>query len=137
MEEKTQGYKELLVWQRSMELVPQVYRLSKKFPSEELYGLTSQLRRAMVSVPSNIAEGQGRHHQREFFHFLSIARGSLAEVDTLLNLANRLGYFGEDILMKMENQIIHIRRMLQKLMQSQRGLITPDSRLPTPGKMPK
>jgi four helix bundle protein len=118
MLEFTKGYKELLVWQRSMELVPQVYRMTKKFPVDELYGITSQIRRAMVSVPANIAEGQGRRHPKEFLNFLSIARGSLAEVDTLMITCLKLGYLDEASMNKIEPQIIHIRQLLQKLMQS-------------------
>jgi four helix bundle protein len=132
MEEKTQGYKYLLVWQIAMELVPQVYRLTRKFPSDELYGITSQLRRAMVSVPANIAEGQGRAHQKEFVHFLSIARGSLAEVDTLMITAFKLGFVDEPSLSKIDSQIVMIRKLLQKLMKSQTSKFTPDPRPPTP-----
>ena len=85
-------YKELIVWQKAMDLAEAVHRLSKSFPKEELYGLTSQLRRAAVSVPSNIAEGQARQSTAEFRNFLSIAQGSLAEVETQLLLALRFGY---------------------------------------------
>jgi four helix bundle protein len=142
MEEETQGYKLLLAWQRAVELVPQIYRLTKKFPSDELYGLTSQLRRAAVSVPANIAEGQGRRSPKEFSHFLSIARGSLAEVDTLLIVAFKLGYVDSVSARKFEPQIIRIRQLLQKLMQSlwrpneggrsvQGRSLTPDARRPT------
>ena len=75
-------YEELEVWQKAMELVALIYRLTKGFPREEVYGLTSQLRRAAVSVPSNIAEGQGRRSTKEFLNHLSMARGSLLEVET-------------------------------------------------------
>ncbi|MCL1875330.1 MAG: four helix bundle protein [Synergistaceae bacterium] len=88
-------YKDLIVWQKAMDLVCLIYEITKAFPKEELYGLTSQIRRAAVSVPSNIAEGQGRKSTAEFRHFLSIARGSLAEVETQLIIAVRLNYLGK------------------------------------------
>ena len=84
--------KNLIVWQKAMELVRIVYRLSKAFPAEERYALTDQLRRAAVSVPSNIAEGNGRAGNRDYAHFLSIARGSLFETMTQLEIAEGLGY---------------------------------------------
>ena len=88
----TQNYRDLIAWQKSMDLVESVYALTRAFPVDERYGLTSQLRRAVVSVPSNIAEGQGRRSRSEFVHFLSIAHGSLREVETQLLIAVRLGY---------------------------------------------
>ncbi len=85
-------YQELMVWQRAMDMVVAVYQLSSKFPKEEIYGLKSQVRRAAVSVPSNIAEGQGRGTANEFAHFLRIAQGSMQEVETQVLLAERLGF---------------------------------------------
>ncbi|MFM9107347.1 MAG: four helix bundle protein [Chloroflexota bacterium] len=87
-----QSFRDLRVWQSSMNLTVAIYLLSREFPREELYGLTSQLRRAVASVPANIAEGRHRAHVKEYLHFLSIARGSLAETETFLELALRLGY---------------------------------------------
>ncbi len=87
-------HQQLLVWQESMALVKLVYTLTNSFPREELYGLTSQMRRAAVSVPSNIAEGAARNGPKEFLHFLGLARGSLSELDTQLILARELGYLG-------------------------------------------
>src|SRR5271170_2026601 len=87
-----ESYKDLIAWRKAMELVTDIYRATRAFPRDELYGLTNQLRRAAVSVPSNIAEGQARFSQKEFHHFLSIARGSLAEIETQLFLAKELGY---------------------------------------------
>lgn len=84
-------YKDLLVWQRAMELVEEVYRITARFPREERLGLALQLRRAAVSVPSNIAEGQGRGVGKEFLHFLRISNGSRQEVETQLLIAQRLG----------------------------------------------
>src|SRR5580693_8779739 len=89
-----QSFRDLTVWQRSMQMTVAVYRLSQKFPREELYGLTSQMRRSAVSVPSNIAEGQGRSSTGEFKQFLGIARGSNFELQTQLAIARELG-FGE------------------------------------------
>src|SRR5260370_2563680 len=86
------GFRDLRVWKDGMDLVEQVYRLTQDFPKQELYGLTNQLRRASVSVPSNIAEGQTRTHLKEDLYFLSNARGSLAEVQTQLERAARLSY---------------------------------------------
>ena len=85
-------FENLIVWQRAMELVRAVYALAKKFPADERYALTDQLRRAVASIPSNIAEGRGRDSAKDFAHFLMIARGSLNEVATQLELAVRLGY---------------------------------------------
>ncbi len=87
-----QSYRQLIAWQKAMELVKQIYNLTKSFPKEEIYGLTSQIRRAAVSVPSNIAEGQGRDSTKEFIHHLSIAYGSLMEVETQVLIAESLNY---------------------------------------------
>lgn len=86
------SYKDLIVWQKAMDLAVEVYRLSDKFPKAEIYSLTDQLRRATVSVVSNIAEGKGRESKQEYLHFLAIAQGSLTEAETQLLLAVRLGY---------------------------------------------
>jgi carbamoyl-phosphate synthase large subunit len=89
---KPQHYKDLLIWQKRMLLAKLVYQVTQKFPGEERYGLTSQLRRAAVSVPSNIAEGQARRGTNEFVQFLSIAEGSSAELETQLLLSTELSY---------------------------------------------
>lgn len=91
---QSKSYKDLLVWQRAMELVEAVYKESRKLPKEETYGLTIQIRRAAISIAANIAEGQGRNTRGEFKQFLGIANGSLAELETLIILANRLSYWG-------------------------------------------
>jgi four helix bundle protein len=88
--QKIQSFRDLQIWQKSMELAVAVYRITQSFPREEMYGLTSQLRRCAISIPSNIAEGQGRSSEREFLHFLSIARGSDCELQTQLEIARRL-----------------------------------------------
>jgi four helix bundle protein len=86
------SYRDLLIWQKGMALAKQIYAMTRAFPAHERFGLTAQMRRAVVSVPSNIAEGQARHGRREFVQFLSHAEGSLAELDTQLTLAVELGY---------------------------------------------
>ena len=86
------SYRDLVAWQRAMDLVTEIYRATASFPRDELFGLTSQVRRAAVSVPSNIAEGQGRLSHKEFHYFLGLARGSLMEVETQLQIAANLGY---------------------------------------------
>ena len=88
------SYRDLVAWQKAMILVKEIYLATQEFSKEEMYGLKSQLRRAAVSVPSNIAEGQARYSRREFHHFLNNARGSLAEVETQIMLANDLGHLG-------------------------------------------
>lgn len=90
------NYQDLIAWQKAMDLVELVYSATKQFPREELYALTNQLRRAAVSVPSNIAEGQGRASGKEFRNFLSMAYGSLREVETQIIIAGRLGYLSAD-----------------------------------------
>jgi four helix bundle protein len=92
-----QSYRDLIAWQKAMELVVLVYEVTRRFPREELYGLTNQLRRAAVSIPSNIAEGQGRKSMGEFSHFLTIAYGSLQETETQIMIACRLGYLDVEL----------------------------------------
>jgi four helix bundle protein len=98
-----QQYRELIVWQKAMQLVKKVYGLTSKLPREEIYALSSQIRRAVVSIPSNIAEGQARNSTKEFVKFLSIARGSKAELQTQLLICVDIGYLSEaDIKAAME-----------------------------------
>ena len=85
-------YRDLIAWQKAMKFVTEIYEITRSFPSEERYGITNQLRRAAVSVPSNIAEGQARFSHKEFHHFLSQARGSLVEIETQLLIARNLEY---------------------------------------------
>ena len=96
MNEKAGGYRDLLVWQKGIVLAKEVYRLTRTFPSDEKYGLVSQMRRAAVSVPSNIAEGQARRSTKEFIQFISIAEGSVAELDTQLVLAFEFAYCDQE-----------------------------------------
>src|SRR6267154_5475482 len=92
MQKKTQNYKDLVVWQKGIALAKATYRLTSKFPSEEKFGLVSQMRRAAVSIPSNIAEGQARHTAGEFIQFISHAEGSVAELEPQLLLCLKLGF---------------------------------------------
>ncbi len=112
------SYRDLGVWQKSIALTKQIYLLTQRFPPQEMYGLTSQLRQASVSIPSNIAEGQSRWHSREFAHFLYIALGSLAEVDTQLVLACELGFIQKAEFEKLEPLLQELRRMLYGLINS-------------------
>lgn len=114
------SFRDLAVWQRSMELVEQCYRITKSFPSEEKFGLSSQLQRAAVSVPANIAEGRSRGRTKEFLHHLSIASGSLAEVETHLEVALRLRYLAESVVTPMFDRITSIARMMNSLQASLR-----------------
>ncbi len=114
--EKPKSHKDLKVWKESMTLVIGVYRISQSFPKHEVYGLTSQMRRAAVSIPSNIAEGAGRKSNKEFMRFLYISLGSLAELETQLDIALRLEYIPEN--KEVNEQMIYIRRMLSKLIKS-------------------
>jgi len=111
-------YRDLEVWQVAMDLVEVVYRLTKTFPSDEKFGLTSQLRRAAVSIPSNIAEGWGRTHIKEYLHHLSIAKGSLMEVETQLTIAVRLAYLERESAREAWDLAQSVGKMLTKLIQS-------------------
>ena len=115
---KINSYKDLIVWQKSMVLVTETYAMAKFFPENERYGLTSQLTRASVSVPSNIAEGWGRESSKSYMQFLKIARGSLMEVETLLTIAQRLNYINEDLAKKNLQLIEEISKMLNSLLRS-------------------
>ncbi|MCX6617423.1 MAG: four helix bundle protein [Acidobacteria bacterium] len=111
----TSDYKDLLVWQKGVALVKQVYRISRQFPPDERFGLAIQVRRAAVSIPSNIAEGQARHTSKEFVLFLSHAEGSVAEVDTQLTLAMELGFCSRSELSDAFQLVLELRRMLNSL----------------------
>jgi four helix bundle protein len=111
-------YRELIVWQKAMDFVELVYHATARFPKEELYGLTSQLRRGAVSIPSNIAEGQGRETRNEFRRFLSIAYGSLREVETQIMIAERLRYLVETKSSQLLTSAGEIGRLLNGLSTS-------------------
>ena len=115
MSTKAQSYRDLIVWQKSIELAKQLYQLTAEFPQEEKFGLISQIRRAAVSVPSNIAEGQARNTTGEFIQFISHAEGSAAELDTQLLLSVELGFVQPTRTAAAFTLIEEIRRMLNAL----------------------
>jgi four helix bundle protein len=112
------SYRDLVAWQKAMDLVATVYRASARFPRDEIYGLTSQLRRAAVSIPSNIAEGQGRYGAAEFRHFLRQANGSLMELETQLLIAERLDYITPEEANKLLNDAAEVGKILNGLIAS-------------------
>jgi four helix bundle protein len=109
------SFRDLRVWQAAMDLVTAVYQLTQTFPREETYGLTGQMRRAAVSVPSNIAEGHAREHLREYLHHLSIAQGSLAELETQIEIAHCLGYTAAAGIAPMLVHVTSIAKQLKAL----------------------
>jgi len=117
------SYRDLVAWRMAMLLVREVYGATQAFPNNELYGLTSQLRRAAISVPSNIAEGQARYSRREFHHFLNNARGSLAEVETQIMLANDLGYLCQKDLNALLLKASELGRILNGLIAATKAAI--------------
>lgn len=116
-------YSDLIAWQKAMDLVEGVYQITNGFPKSEVYGLTSQLRRAAVSIPSNIAEGQSRG-SREFVHYLEIAHGSLSETETQIEIARRLGYVDKDRLAGFIQQAAEVGRLIHGLSRSIEKLAT-------------
>lgn len=116
-----QSYRQLKVWQKAMGLVKQIYNVSGNFPREEIYGLTSQVRRAAVSVPSNIAEGQGRDSTKEFIRHLSIAYGSLMEIETQILIAESLSYLNINESNNLLEKTSEVGRMLNGLKRSLRN----------------
>jgi four helix bundle protein len=114
--EKIRMHKDLDIWKVSMELVLDIYQLTKIFPDSEKFVLSSQMRRAAVSIPSNISEGAGRQHVKEFIQFLYISSGSLSELETLLEISFQLKYVKSTD--ELNNKIIRIRQMMMKLINS-------------------
>ena len=112
------NYKELKVWQKSYQLCLEVYRVTKGFPKEELYGLTSQMRRAALSIPCNIAEGYGRKTTPEYISSLYIAYGSTCELETQTVLAGDLAYIKNDRIFKLQSDIGEVERMVKALIKS-------------------
>ncbi len=111
---KIQSYENLIVWQKSMDLVIAVYVLTRKFPKEELYGLTSQMRRAAISIPSNIAEGSRRGSRKDFRNFLLISFASGSELETQIKIAKRLQYTNMIDCQKVDDLLNEVMRMLNK-----------------------
>jgi four helix bundle protein len=114
----SQSFRDLLVWQKAMQLTVAIYRLTQGFPREEVYGLTSQIRRAAVSVPSNIAEGQGRLNSAEFRQFLGIARGSICEIQTQLEIARALQFGKPELVNDAESLSHEVGKMLYSFLES-------------------
>lgn len=113
-----ESYRDLEVWQRGITLVEQVYEATEDFPAEEKYGLTSQLRRAIVSIPSDIAEGWGYSSRKQYIHFLEQARSSLLEVETQIMIGERLGYVSQEKRVKLIKQTTIESKMLLALVRS-------------------
>jgi four helix bundle protein len=120
------NYQDLIVWQKAMDMVLKVYDLTKSFPREEVYGLVSQMRRAAISVPSNIAEGKGRHSRKELAQFLFHARGSLLELETQNQIAERLGYLDHTDAAELKTHSSEVGRLLS-------GMISHFTNSPTVG----
>lgn len=112
------NYKELKLWQKSVDLAVEIYKVTNLFPKEEIYGLTSQIKRSAVSIPSNIAEGAGRNTKKDFNNFLGVSTGSSCELDTQLIIANRIGFLEGSILQSLQNDIIEIQKMNWALKRS-------------------
>lgn len=123
---QTSDYKNLKVWQKAMDLTVEIYSLIKLLPREETYALADQMRRAVVSIPSNIAEGHGRNSDKEFIKFLSISRGSLLELETQIEICHRLGYFKANQTDSASSLMIEISKMLNALI-AYRTNLTPNT----------
>ncbi len=115
-----QHFKDLIAWQKAMDLVTDIYRVTDSFPKREVFSLTDQIRRAAVSIPSNIAEGQAHYSHREFLHFLRHSAGSLAEVETQLLIAERIGYIDQASTASLIKKAHEVGRILNGLMSSLR-----------------
>jgi len=114
---KIKSFKDLRIWQEGIKLVKDIYLLSKKFPKDEIYGLSSQMRRCSVSIPSNVAEGFRRYHNKEYKQFLYITLGSCAELETQVIISHELEYIREDIKEEITEKIQYICKMVSKLIQ--------------------
>jgi four helix bundle protein len=108
-------HKKLEAWKQSINLVIEIYRMTENFPSQEIYGLTNQIRRAAISIPSNIAEGAARQTKKEFSNYLHMAQGSLSELDTQIELAKRLGYFDQETFRMLDERLERIDKMITGL----------------------
>ena len=115
---KTDSFRDLKVWQRSMTLVEEIYRITRRFPKEEQFGLTAQIRRASVSIASNIGEGKRRKRQRVYLHHLDVALGSQGEVDVQLEIALRTGFLGPGDYRRAQDLVEEVGRMLNGLISS-------------------
>lgn len=115
------SYRDLVVWQKGMVLVTEIYRESRKFPREEIYGLTSQMRRSVVSIPCNIAEGHGRTTRKDYVRFVDIALGSLSELETQLEIARNLDYLENGPYESLQERCRELERMLSSLIRKLRA----------------
>jgi four helix bundle protein len=115
---KSRSYKDLDVWKLAVDFVKDVYDITGNFPPMEIYGLTSQIRKAAVSIPSNIAEGQGRNSAKEFRQYLAVSLGSLAELETQLIIAQKIGYINSDELYPLLSSVDVMRKMVKALSSS-------------------
>jgi four helix bundle protein len=122
------SYRDLIAWQRAMDVAQLVYQVSAACPKEELFGIVSQMRRSAVSVPSNIAEGQGRKSTKDFLRFLSIAYGSLCEMETQVTLGGRLGFLDESHVTQVLDASAEVGRLVNGLYHSLQPVATDDSR---------
>ena len=111
------SYRDLIVWQKSMDLVTKIYQLITRFPSDEKFGLTSQIKRSAVSIPSNIAEGYGRNYRKDYSRFLQVARGSLYENQTQLEIAVNLSFIETDDLKEIKELSLEVEKMLNSLIK--------------------
>ena len=108
---RMRSHKDLEVWKRSVELVKRIYDITQSFPKEELYGLTNQIRRSAVSIPSNIAEGAARNHQKEFIQFLYITLGSIAELETQLIISEKLMFVKSNLSHELQKELLELKNM--------------------------
>ena len=117
MTEKIKNFQDLRIWQKGIEVVKNIYIMTKKFPKEELYGLTSQMRRSAVSIPSNIAEGFRRYHNKEYKQFFYITMGSCAELETQIIIAHELDYLNDNDKIEIIEKLKYICRMINQLIK--------------------
>ncbi len=120
MANEVRSYRDLIVWQKAIDLVSEIYRLTINFPKEEIFGLVSQMRRAAVSIPSNIAEGHARLSRKEYQYFLGNSRGSLAELETQIIIARNLDFLKEPEMQRLLDQAAELGRILNGLLSSLR-----------------
>jgi len=118
MDKKIKNFRDLRIWQNSMDLISDIYSSTRTFPKDEIYGLVTQIRRAAVSIASNIAEGFSRYHKKEYIHFLYIALGSCSELATQIEISSRLDFISLEMKKDILDKIDHISRMITKLIKT-------------------
>ena len=124
MENRIKSYKDLIVWQKAIDLVTEIYSVTKTFPNEEKFGIVNQPNRAVVSIPANIAEGWGRESSKSYLQFLRISRGSLMEVETLILISKNLNYIDEERFKLISNKVEEVGKILQGLIKSVQQKVT-------------